>query len=185
MKNIQGKRYIIHIGEPKERLRQLEDWEYERLEATDKTRFSSLIECRNKSIPSNRLWAKLLLRNSNELKPDFLLIEATKRLFIGVEESIFVLDISSGRVLFQQKLFAPFLAFYHTKPKVVVALCELEVFVFNDEGQFRWGRSFPDVLSEISTQGDIMEIAELFGDTYQVDALTGKMKITQEPVPIL
>ena len=177
MKTIQGKRYIIHIGKPEERLPPLEDLEYEKLEATDKTRFSSLIECRNKSVPSHRIWTKLLLQNSNDLGPNFLLIEATERLFIGVEESIFVLDVSSGKVLFQQRLFAPFLAFYHTEARSVVALCELEVFVFDDEGQFRWGRSFPDVLSEISMQDDVIEIAELFGDTYQVDLLTGKMII--------
>lgn len=175
MITIQGKQYIINIGKPKKCPPRLEDWEYEILRATDKTRFSSLIECRNKSIPSNWIWTKLLLRNSKELEPDVLLIEATERLFIGVEESIFVLDVSSGKVLFQQKLFAPFLAFYHTELSAVVALCELEVFVFDNEGQFRWGRSFPDVLSEVSMQDDIMEITELFGNTYQVYALTGKM----------
>jgi hypothetical protein len=175
VKTIQGKRYIIDIGQPEECLPELENWEYEKLLATDKVRFSSQIKCRNKSIPSNWVWTKLLLQNSNELEPAFLLIETAQRLFIGVEESIFVLDVSSGKVLFQQKLFAPFLAFYHIELSAVVALCELEVFVFDNEGQFRWGRSFPDVLSEVSTQDDIMEITELFGNTYQVYALTGKM----------
>jgi len=177
MKTIQGKRYTVYIWEPEDCLPRLDNWEYERLKATDKARFSSLIECRSKNALSNRIWAKLLLQNSNELKPDFLLIEETEKFFIGVEESIFVLDVSSGKVLSQQKLFAPFLTFYHTDMNAVVALCELEVFVFDNEGQFRWGRSFPDVLSEIFIQDDVMEIAELFGDTYWVDLLTGKMII--------
>jgi len=175
MKGIQGERYTIRISKPEERLLQLEDWEYERLKATDKTRFVSLIECRNRSSSSNRLWAKLLMQNSGELEPDFLLIESTGILFVGVEESIFVLNVSSGKVLFQQKLFAPFLAFYRIGAKSVIALCELEVFVFDDDGRFRWGRSFTDVLSDISMQGDIIEIEELFGDKYQVDALTGRI----------
>jgi len=175
MKTIQGKQYIIYIGKSEEYLLQLENWKYEVLEATDKARFLSLIKCYDKDVPSGRLWAKLLLQNSNELEPDILLIETTERLFIGVEESIFVLDLSSGKVLFQQKLFAPFLAFYYIDLGVVVALCELEVFVFDDEGRFRWGRSFSDVLSDISMRGDVMEISELFGDTYQVHALTGKL----------
>jgi hypothetical protein len=114
MKTIQGKRYIIYIGKSEEYLLQLGNWKYEVLEATDKARFLSLIECYDKDVPSDWLWAKLLLQNSNELEPDILLIETTERLFIGVEESIFVLELSSGEVLFQQKLFAPLLAFYYT-----------------------------------------------------------------------
>ena len=175
MKRIQGKQCIIHLNGSEEHSPLLDNWEYERLEATDKPKFSRLITCQDKNAPSNRIWSKLLLQNSRELEPAFLLIESTEILFIGAEESLFVLDVPSGNLLFQQKLFAPFLSFYRPEPKCVVALCELEVFAFDEKGYLRWGMSFPDVLSKIYKKGDVLEITELFGKTYQIDASTGKM----------
>lgn len=152
--------------------------EQETLRGTDTPKIYWEISCFLKE-SSFLIWKKLLLQNSISLPPSFLFIHESERLFIGCEERIFVIDVPSGKVIFEQELFAPFLTFYQLKEKFfnldfVIALCELSLYAFDIFGNLKWESNFPDVLNFLRLSEDILELTDLSGTVYLLDILSGK-----------
>ena len=151
----------------------------ERLKATDTPRIYWEINCFQN--PSKSIWKKLLEQNSMDLTPSFFFVNESAKVFIGCEEGLFAIDIPSGKVIFQQELFAPFFRFHQIEGRIsngaiVLALCELELFAFDIFGNLKWKASFPEVLNELQQVNNSLKITDLSEITYEIDIDTGKFK---------
>lgn len=137
---------------------------------------------------SSPIWTTRLLQNSLSLPPSFLFIHDSEKLFIGCEEGLFVIDVPSGKVIFEEELFAPFFRFYRVQEEgfnldLIIALCELELYAFDIFGDLKWKTNFPDVLNSIRQKEGILELTDLSGTVYSLDILSGKSLKTEQPSP--
>lgn len=161
--------------------------ETETLKGTDTPRIYWEICCflKESSFP---VWKKLLSQNSLSLPPSFLFIPLSETLFIGCEEGLFVIDVPSGKVIFEAELFAPFFRFYQFQEKVfnlelIIALCELELYAFDIFGNLKWEANFPDVLNSLRQKEEILELTDLSGSVYSLDILSGQPLQREQPSP--
>lgn len=128
------------------------------------------------------VWKKRISQNSPSLPPSFLFIPSSETLFLGCEEGLFVIDVPSGKVIFEVELFAPFFRFYPYLD-MVIALCELELYAFDIFGNLKWEANFPDVLNSLRQKEEILELTDLSGSVYSLDILSGQPVQREQSLP--
>lgn len=173
MKVIKGDYYTIYLRRLKD-LSELEGLKYETLKQTEQPKIFWLLICCKKDDVRKQLWAKLLVQNNPILKPQFLLVDETEKLFLGLELFVYIINLSSGDCLFQKELSAYFIQFQRPEPTYIIALGECELFVFDEKGTLLWNFSTSEILSQTLKKEDVLEITEIFGNTYRFNAYTGK-----------
>ncbi len=170
--------------------------ETETLKGTDTPRIYWEVSCFLKercthegdTLHDSPVWEKRISQNSPSLPPSFLFIPLAETLFIGCEEGLFVIDVPSGKVIFETELFAPFFRFYQFQEKVfnfelIIALCELELYAFDIFGNLKWEANFPDVLNSLRQKEEILELTDLSGSVYSLDILSGQPLQREQSLP--
>ena len=180
----QSERYLIFARQLNGKMQSETVDEAEALKGTDTPRIYWEISGFLKESGSP-VWKKRLLQNSSSLPPSFLFIHESEKLFIGCEERLFVVEVSSGKVIFEAELFAPFFRFYPIRERVfnlgvIIALCELELYAFDIFGNLKWEANFPDVLNSLRHKETILELTDLSGTVYSLDILSGQFLIKAE-----
>ncbi|MBI1927639.1 hypothetical protein HYR99_25780 [Candidatus Poribacteria bacterium] len=93
-----------------------------------------------------------------------------------------MIDVPSGKVIFEVELFAPFFRFYPYLD-MVIALCELELYAFDIFGNLKWEANFPDVLNSLRQKEEILELTDLSGSVYSLDILSGQPVQREQSLP--
>ena len=173
MEVIQGNSYAIYFRRLED-LSQLKGLKYEILKHTEQPKIFWLLTCCKRDDVRKQLWTKLLIQNNPILKPQLLLFDETEKLFLGLELFVYIIDLYSGDCLFQKELSAYFIQFQRPEPNYIIALGECELFVFDEKGTLLWSFSTPEILSQTLKKEGVLEITEIFGNTYRLNAYTGK-----------
>lgn len=149
----------------------------EPLQASDSPLYSFRISCATKASPSKMLWEKSVRQGTQELPPSIIIVEETDTLFLGADEAVFALSLSSGKLKTTHKLSSQFQTF-STGPGLVLAMAEVELVGLSTAGQVKWYTTFADytdMLSDVEVKGKNLKVTDFNGETYPVDPSSGKI----------
>ncbi|WHX48235.1 hypothetical protein QNH46_19350 [Paenibacillus woosongensis] len=83
------------------------------------------------------------------IKPHIVVKDKNNKLFLGFEKNIICVDMSLDNIVFEKKLTSIFYEFIEVQSQnAVIAICELDIYVFNYEGKILWEMGLREVINE-------------------------------------
>lgn len=109
--------------------------------------------------------------NTVDIEPNILLRYG--RLFVGVEQCLFVIDIESGSII-----NSAFDAFYiqwieEGAEESVIFAAEDEIIVLDNLGNFLWRKNFPDVIGMTDIIAGNILVTDISGEEYKLKLADG------------
>ena len=139
------------------------------LRATDAPRFIWRIRVRPTTAAA---WEVYLTCNQTRICPKTHL-HGDGRLFIGLEQGIFILKGDDGSLVGQIPDICYFQSFDQVAGGMLLATAELEVIAFGPESRVLWRTAIPDVLESLELRGDVLVLRDMAGVEYVLDLATG------------
>jgi len=119
------------------------------------------------------IWEVYIAVNQIEIVPT-LFENQQNRLFVGVEQGVFVIDTSNGAIVshiidtsYVQWIEQTLLGF-------VLVPAEDELLAFSASGSLLWRVTFPDIMTDIKEKDGQLEISDVSEESYRLNLMTGK-----------
>jgi hypothetical protein len=97
--------------------------------------------------------------------------------FIGMEQSIYVIELASNKMISNVTDTTYVSAFQELSNSCVLASSEDELILFGRSGNIKWRRTFPEIIVNIIEKLGGMELVDMNDEIYFVDLETGKSRI--------
>lgn len=112
------------------------------------------------------------------LEPQIELLAQSNKLFLGVNKIYSCLDYDSKSLLFKEEL--PSLLYeilVDSDAQYIIYICELDIFVYKNDGSFLWKMGFRDIIEDHYLDGDKSIVIEYNdGDKISFSLESGKIK---------
>lgn len=112
------------------------------------------------------------------LEPQIELLAQSNKIFLGVNKIYACLDYVSKSLLFKEEL--PSLLYeilVDSDAQYIIYICELDIFVYKNDGSFLWKMGFRDIIEDYYLDGDELIVIEYNdGDKISFSLESGKIK---------
>lgn len=112
------------------------------------------------------------------LEPQIELLAQSNKIFLGVNKIYACLDYDSKSLLFKEEL--PSLLYeilVDSDAQYIIYICELDIFVYKNDGSFLWKMGFRDIIKDYYLDGDKSIVIEYNdGDKISFSLESGKIK---------
>ncbi|MGX7150190.1 hypothetical protein [Enterococcus ureasiticus] len=111
------------------------------------------------------------------LEPQIKLLTQSNKIFLGINSIFACIDYTTKSVLFEEKL--PSLLYdilIDSDSNYIIYVCELDIFVYKNDGSFLWKTGFRDIIEDYYLEGnDSICIECSDGDNTTFSLVSGKV----------
>ncbi|ALS36271.1 hypothetical protein ABID30_000959 [Enterococcus rotai] len=112
------------------------------------------------------------------LEPQIKLLPQSNKVFLGINSIFACIDYTTKSVLFEEKL--PSVLYdilIDSDSNYIIYVCELDIFVYKNDGSFLWKMGFRDIIEEYYLEGnDSISIECSDGDNTTFSLVSGKVR---------
>ncbi len=109
--------------------------------------------------------------NQTETEPETLI--RGHYLFLGVEQGIFVIDLSTSDVINEVRGVSCVQWIDADASDQVIFSAEDELVVLDNTGQLMWRKNFPDIIETTNIENGLLVITDISGGDYKLDVRSG------------
>jgi len=119
----------------------------------------------------NENWAAALNVNQSDNRPAIYIRD--NRVFLGVEQGIFILDVESGKLVNEVSDVSFVQWIEEDVPTCVIFSAEDEVITIGNNGQLLWRKGMPDIIKTMDIVNGRLVINDMSGGQYSYNVKDG------------